>query len=49
MPNQRFPKTKVLSSSESVLEFELYDTDVSMANTLRRCIIAEVPTMAIGE
>ncbi|GMH51890.1 hypothetical protein TrRE_jg574, partial [Triparma retinervis] len=47
MPNQRFPKCKIISSSQSSLSFELYDTDVSMANTLRRCMIAEVPTLAI--
>jgi DNA-directed RNA polymerase II subunit RPB3 len=36
-----------LKLNKEILKFELSNCDVSMANTLRRIIIAEVPTMAI--
>jgi DNA-directed RNA polymerase II subunit RPB3 len=47
MPHQRFPKVKILSLASHELRFILSDTDTSMANTLRRIMIAEVPTLAI--
>mmetsp|Transcript_4402 Transcript_4402/g.8304 ORF Transcript_4402/g.8304 Transcript_4402/m.8304 type:complete len:322 (+) Transcript_4402:33-998(+) len=47
MPNNRFPKLHILSSSPHTLTFELSETDVSVANTLRRMLIADVPTLAI--
>ena len=47
MPYQRFPKVKILSVAPQEIAFELSDTDTSMANTLRRIMIAEVPTLAI--
>jgi DNA-directed RNA polymerase II subunit RPB3 len=47
MPNQRFPKVKVTSIAPHEIKFILSDTDTSMANTLRRIMIAEVPTLAI--
>lgn len=47
MPNQRFPKVEVLSIAPQEMRFILSDTDVSMANTIRRVMIAEVPTLAI--
>lgn len=47
MPNQRFPKVKVTSIAPHEIKFTLSDTDTSMANTLRRIMIAEVPTLAI--
>jgi DNA-directed RNA polymerase II subunit RPB3 len=47
MPHQRFPKVTVLSNEAHEMKFLLYDTDVSMANTLRRIMIAEVPTLTI--
>eukprot|EP01041_Mallomonas_annulata_P010753 gene10753-22467_t len=46
-PNQRTPSIKVTKLREDYLEFELSDTDISMANSLRRIMIAEVPTLAI--
>ena len=47
MPHQRFPKIEILDLESHELRFILSDTDVSVANTLRRIMIAEVPTLAI--
>lgn len=47
MPHQRFPKIEILSLFPHELRFILSDTDVSVANSLRRIMIAEVPTLAI--
>ena len=43
----RTPKIKVLEMKSDFMVFELTETDLSMANTLRRVMIAEVPTMCI--
>lgn len=43
----REPEIKILELSKYVIKFELLNTDLSVANSLRRIIIAEVPTMAI--
>lgn len=45
--NQRYPTLKVRELKEDFIKFELRETDASMANVLRRVMIAEVPTMAI--
>ena len=47
MPHQRFPKVEVLSLTPHEIKFVLSETDCSMANTLRRIMIGEVPTLAI--
>lgn len=47
MPHQRFPKIKILHMSPHEMKFILSETDTSMANTIRRIMIAEVPTLAI--
>lgn len=47
MPQQRFPKIEILSIAPHTINFILSETDTSMANTLRRIMIAEVPTLAI--
>jgi DNA-directed RNA polymerase II subunit RPB3 len=47
MPNQRFPKIEILSLQPHEIKFILSETDTSMANTLRRIMIAEVPTLTI--
>ncbi|KAE8692671.1 DNA-directed RNA polymerases II, IV and V subunit 3 [Hibiscus syriacus] len=44
---QRFPKIKIRELKDDYAKFELRDTDASMANALRRVMIAEVPTIAI--
>jgi len=43
----RKPTIVVTRNTEETLEFTLSGTDVSMANALRRVMLAEVPTMAI--
>ncbi|KAF9621919.1 hypothetical protein IFM89_029139 [Coptis chinensis] len=45
--NQRFPKIKIREMKDDYLKFELRETDASMANALRRVMLAEVPTIAI--
>lgn len=47
MPNNRNPKIKILDIKNDEIKFELSDTDLSMANALRRIFIAEVPTLCI--
>lgn len=47
MPNNRTPKVKVTELVEDRICFELTETDVSMANALRRIMISEVPTLCI--
>lgn len=44
---QRHPNVKIRRLTDDYCEFVLSDTDVSMANALRRVMIAEVPTIAI--
>ncbi|XVE49239.1 hypothetical protein DITRI_Ditri01bG0066700 [Diplodiscus trichospermus] len=44
---QRFPRVKIRELKDDYAKFELRDTDSSMANALRRVMIAEVPTIAI--
>lgn len=41
------PIVKIISKEMNTLKFELTNTDLTVANALRRIIIAEVPTMAI--
>jgi len=43
----RAPKIKVTLATKELCKFELTETDVSVANALRRIMLAEVPTMAI--
>ncbi|XP_043721812.1 DNA-directed RNA polymerases II, IV and V subunit 3-like [Telopea speciosissima] len=44
---QRFPKVKIREMKDDYLKFELRETDASLANALRRVMLAEVPTIAI--
>lgn len=41
------PKIEIKKKTEEVIEFYLSNVDLSYANTLRRIILAEVPSMAI--
>ena len=41
------PQIKILYKDFNTIKFELYNTDLTVANALRRVIISEVPTMAI--
>lgn len=47
MPFNRTPQVKLLDIRDDYARFELTGTDVSMANTLRRIMMAEVPTLCI--
>ncbi|KAJ7556165.1 hypothetical protein O6H91_05G072000 [Diphasiastrum complanatum] len=44
---QRVPSVRIREMKDDFLKFELRDTDASIANALRRIMIAEVPTLAI--
>jgi len=44
---ERSPKINVLELEKGHIKFELKGTDLTTANTLRRIMIAEVPTLAI--
>ncbi|KAJ6804055.1 DNA-directed RNA polymerases II, IV and V subunit 3-like [Iris pallida] len=44
---QRFPKVRIREIKDDYMKFELRETDASIANALRRVMIAEVPTVAI--
>jgi DNA-directed RNA polymerase II subunit RPB3 len=41
------PEIRILELSKYTMKFEMLNTDLSVANSLRRIIISEVPTMAI--
>ncbi|XP_054776616.1 DNA-directed RNA polymerases II, IV and V subunit 3-like [Prosopis cineraria] len=43
----RMPRVKIRELKDDYVKFELRDTDASIANALRRVMIAEVPTIAI--
>jgi DNA-directed RNA polymerase II subunit RPB3 len=49
MVTRRFeePEIKILELTRYTMKFELVNTDLSVANALRRIIISEIPTMAI--
>ena len=49
MPHNRNPDIKILEMRPDYIQFELTNTDVSMANSLRRIMIAEVPTLCIDK
>lgn len=44
---QRFPTVRIREMKPDYMKFELRDTDASIANALRRVMLAEVPTVAI--
>ncbi|KAJ7946089.1 putative DNA-directed RNA polymerase II subunit [Quillaja saponaria] len=47
MSYARTPRVKIRELKDDYAKFELRDTDASIANALRRVMIAEVPTIAI--
>ena len=49
MPFNRTPQVKVVEMKPDMMIFELTNTDASMANSLRRIMIAEVPTLCIDQ
>ena len=49
MPFPRQPNVKILELRPDMVRFELSGTDASMANSLRRVMIAETPILAIDK
>ena len=47
MPYNRAPNIRIIELKDDYIQFELTDTDISVANTLRRIMLAEVPILAI--
>ena len=41
------PTVKILNIDLNTIQFQLLNTDITVANALRRIIISEVPTLAI--
>ena len=41
------PSIRMVKVSKSFVEFELFNTDLAIANSLRRIMISEVPTITI--
>ena len=47
MESEKKPRVVIQSKQRDDISFTLNQTDLSIANALRRTMIAEVPTMAI--
>ena len=47
MPYANQPQVTILQLSNELVRFSLEDTDLSVANALRRVFLAEVPTMGL--
>lgn len=47
VPKARTPGVEIMELRDDFVKFVLYNTDISIANSLRRTLIADVPTVAI--
>jgi DNA-directed RNA polymerase II subunit RPB3 len=47
MKSKRIPRIEIKELQKYHVKFELLDADLAIANSLRRIMISEVPTMAI--
>ena len=45
--SKNLPSIKMVKAGKQAVEFELFNTDLAIANSLRRIMISEVPTLTI--